>query len=186
MVVSDLQVDPGQRFEPAVEYSHVLASIRHFSSVRLAQLLIFFLVMGGLLLFLSEHRFAASGMGSLTARAFGSFVTMIFWLLDVRAGKQYIHMLRRAQSLERILHFHSYLEPPRKPRPTNRRRHPPALRRDPRVVVNRPGLVARLRVGQGRLPTSESANLRSAMPDFRATRHVVAVKDLKSSAGRHI
>ena len=112
MVVSDLQVDPGQRFEPAVEYSHVLASIRHFSSVRLAQLLIFFLVMGGLLLFLSEHRFAASGMGSLTARAFGSFVTMIFWLLDVRAGKQYIHMLRRAQSLERILHFHSYLERP--------------------------------------------------------------------------
>ncbi len=112
MVVSDLQVDPGQRFEPAVEYSHVLSSIRHFSGVRLVQLLIFFLVMGGLLSFLLAHRVAAADMGSLTARAFGCFVTIIFWLMDVRAGKQYFHMLRRAQTLERILHFHSYLERP--------------------------------------------------------------------------
>ena len=53
-----------------------------------------------------------SEMGLLTTRAFGCFVTVIFWLMDVRAGQQYIHMLRRAQSLERVLHFHSYLERP--------------------------------------------------------------------------
>ncbi len=112
MVVSDLQVDPGQRFEPSVEYSHVLSSIRHFSGFRLGQLLIFFVVMGGLPAYLSDHRAAVSETGLLTARAFGCFVTILFWLMDVRAGQQYIHMPRRAQSLERILHFHSYLERP--------------------------------------------------------------------------
>ena len=110
--MTESESEPGHRFEPKVEYAEVNASSRHFSSLRVIQLAIFFLVMGGLAALLFGAKPLSRGLGTYTAIALACFVTLIFWLLEERADRQYNHLLRRAQSLERILHFRALLERP--------------------------------------------------------------------------
>ena len=110
--VTESESGPGHRFEPKVEYAEVNASIRHFSSLRVIQLAIFFLVMGGLAALVLGADRLSSDAGAYAAMALACFVTLIFWLLEERAERQYDHLLRRAQSLERILHFRAVLDRP--------------------------------------------------------------------------
>ena len=110
--MTESESEPGHRFEPKVEYAEVNASIRHFSSLRLIQLAIFFPVMGGLAALLFGAEPLSRGLGTYAAISLACFVTLIFWLLEERAERQYNHLLRRAQSLERILHFRAVLDRP--------------------------------------------------------------------------
>ncbi len=110
--MTESESEPGHRFEPKAEYAEVNASIRHFSNLRVIQLAIFFLVMGGLAALLFGAESLSSGFGAYAAIALACFITLIFWLLEERAERQYNHLLRRAQSLERILHFRAVLDRP--------------------------------------------------------------------------
>ncbi len=110
--VIEPESEPGYRFEPQVEYAEVNASIRHLSNLRVIQMAIFFVVMGGLAALLFGAKPLSSGLGGYAATALACFVTLIFWLLEERAERQYDHLLRRGQSLERILHFRAILDRP--------------------------------------------------------------------------
>jgi len=110
--VTESESEPGYRFEPKVEYIEVNSSIRHLSTLRVIQIAIFFMVMGGLAALLFGATQLSSGPGNYAANALACFVTLIFWLLEERAERQYDHLLRRAQSLERTLHFHAIRDRP--------------------------------------------------------------------------
>lgn len=113
-MISDIPTEEARsRFEPQAEYAQVCILIRHFSILRLAQLAIFFALMLGLLALLFQQKGFLAQFGVNASLSFASFLTLIFWLLDERAARQYQHLLGRAEGLERILHFKTFLERPK-------------------------------------------------------------------------
>lgn len=113
VVISDLPTEEGRaRFEPRVEYAQVCTLIRHFSNLRLGQAAIFLAFMLGQLAFLVPREAVLEQVGVNASMAFASFLTILFWLLEERAAKQNDHLLGRARSLERILHFRTFRERP--------------------------------------------------------------------------
>ena len=100
---------PNAAQEPAIpmtEYTELCASMRHYASMRFAQLTIFVAATGSLLGAL--HWTRETDEFATVLKAGGLIAAVAFWVMEERAASFYHHYRRRAQKLEKPLGYETY------------------------------------------------------------------------------
>lgn len=93
---------------PLEEYKDASANMRHYSSLRFAQLTVFMAVVGVLLICVVRLSGASNELARSMLKVFGLAVTVAFWILEERVVLYWDHHRRRAEKLEETLQFAQY------------------------------------------------------------------------------
>jgi len=96
---------------PTTEYAELGANMKHYASMRFAQLTIFVAATGSLLGALHWTHETSDFVTVL--KAAGVLVAIAFWVMEERAATFYHHYLRRAQKLDGDFGYQTYKPYPR-------------------------------------------------------------------------
>ena len=99
--------------DPKSEYKDASDNIRHFQTVRFAQLTIFIAINVGIITALYGKPVPPPPSTSVILKSAGIVVTLLYWILQERTMLYWYHFLRRAVELEEELGFRQYSSRPR-------------------------------------------------------------------------
>ncbi len=95
------------------EYLSVDTNVRHFQTIRFAQLTVFIAILGGLLSLLFTFASGLPTWLSLSLKVGGLAITILFWILQERTMVYWNHFVRLAAQLEKGLGYRQYSTRPR-------------------------------------------------------------------------
>jgi hypothetical protein len=99
--------------DPQAEYADVSSNVRHFQTIRFAQLTIFIALTGGLLNVLFGRAATLPLWGSIIIRIAGLLISLLYWVLQERTMLYWRHFIHRAAELEKLLGYKQYSTRPR-------------------------------------------------------------------------
>jgi hypothetical protein len=98
---------------PKDEYMDASSNVRHWSTLRFAQLTIYIALMGGLLNIIYGKSSPLSFQTGILLKIAGLLLTFLFWNLQERTMLYWYNFVRRAAELEETLGFRQYSNRPR-------------------------------------------------------------------------
>jgi hypothetical protein len=98
---------------PKDEYMDASSNVRHWSTLRFAQLTIYIALMGGLLNLIFGKSGSLSSQAGILIKVAGLLLTLLFWNLQERTMLFWYNFVRRAAELEETLGFNQYKSRPR-------------------------------------------------------------------------
>jgi hypothetical protein len=96
-----------------VEYLDASNNIRHFQTVRFAQLTIIMAITAGLLNVLYIKPESLTIFTSASIKSAGLLISLLYWVLQERTMRYWNHFVKRAADLEKELGFGQYSQRPR-------------------------------------------------------------------------
>jgi hypothetical protein len=103
---------PGEHDLSKLEYKDLSDNLRHWNTLRFAELTIFLASTGGLLTVYFRGDPPPAPVGTIIKVA-GLVIAAMFWILQERTMMWFFNFLRRARELEAELGFQQYLSSPR-------------------------------------------------------------------------
>jgi len=98
---------------PKDEYMDASSNVRHWSTLRFAQLTIYIALMGGLLNIIYGKSGSLSIQAGILLKIAGLLLTLLFWNLQERTMLYWYNFVRRAAELEETLGFSQYSNRPK-------------------------------------------------------------------------
>ena len=98
---------------PRDEYLDASSNVRHWSTLRFAQLTIYIALTAGLLNILLGRGAPATGRTAIAIELAGVLTTLVYWVLQERTMLYWYAFVRRAAELEPGLGFRQYTSRPR-------------------------------------------------------------------------
>lgn len=99
--------------DPKSEYKDASDNIRHFQTIRFAQLTIFIAINVGIISALYGKPTPPPPMTSIILKCAGIVVGLLYWVLQERTMLYWYHFMSRAVQLEEELGFRQYSSRPR-------------------------------------------------------------------------
>lgn len=94
--------------QPKDEYLDLSANLRHYMSLRFAQLTVYLTITGVLLNLLFTRREEMGALLPIALKSGGLLVTILFWIHQERTTAYWNHFMRRAVELEQGLGYAQY------------------------------------------------------------------------------
>lgn len=102
------------------EYLDVSSNLRHWNTLRFAELTIYIAVMGAMMNFAFGNAADYTESFSLVVKTAGILISLLFWILQERTMMWWYSFVKRAAELEEILGFEQYRRRPQGHRITGR------------------------------------------------------------------
>jgi hypothetical protein len=98
------------------EYSDLTSNMRHYASMRFAQLTIFAAITAALLKFLLDSNSSLQPTIKELLTWGGFVISLVFWVMEISSALMWRHFARRAAELESKLGYRQYSTLPTAPR----------------------------------------------------------------------
>lgn len=100
--------------DPQEEYKDLSENMRHYANMRFAQLTIFVAITGGLAAWFDNARSASDPDVMIVIAVVGTFIALVFLVMETRSASYWLHFKDRAVELEKQLGYCQYTRAPKR------------------------------------------------------------------------